>query len=108
MAIKNGIGGYIASFIKFAIELKNQVDNSCSYKIVAISQDDEGNVVIKIQIMGGSTILTCYPKEIVSHNGFLDGFSKQDVRTITYHATKSICMTSIQITNAESHIGNKS
>ena len=95
--IKHSIQEYIASLITLISELKKDVERQVNYKIVDIKTDAQDNTILMIKLSGKQAVVACSPDEIVSHDGFLEGFSKQDVRTITYFATKQLHRPSIEL-----------
>lgn len=63
-----------------------QPDPQNIYRIVDVKQPTTGKLKILIQIIGKATIIACTPQEIVSNDRMIEGFSKKDIRTITYFA----------------------
>ena|SRR3990167_3522272 len=60
------------------------------YRIIEIKQSTYDQHKIIIQVIGKSTIIECSPQEIVAEDRLLEGFSKKDVRTITFLACDQI------------------
>lgn len=61
------------------------------YRIVEIKQGAYGQYKLIIQIIGKSTVIECTPQEVAESDCLLEGFSKKDIRIITYFAcTKNI------------------
>ena len=60
-----------------------------SYRISEIVKLPNGQNKVVIQIVGKSSVIECLPQEIVANDRFLEGFSKKDVRMITYLACSS-------------------
>src|SRR6185295_18398670 len=56
------------------------------YRIVEVKELSTGQYKLTIQIIGKSTVFKCTPQEIVTNDRMLEGFSKKDIRTITYFA----------------------
>jgi len=56
------------------------------YRIVEVKELSTGQYKLTIQIIGKSTVFECTPQEIVTNDRMLEGFSKKDIRTITYFA----------------------
>ncbi|OGT38637.1 MAG: hypothetical protein A3F12_05865 [Gammaproteobacteria bacterium RIFCSPHIGHO2_12_FULL_38_14] len=55
------------------------------YRILDVKQI-AGQYKLIIQVIGKSIAVECTPEEIISNDALLDGFSKKDIRTITYLA----------------------
>lgn len=88
---------YFASIISLVTELRADVENRPSYRIIEIIESPQNICTVKINIVGKQNIFICSPVEIAAHDGFLEGFSKKDIRTITYLATRAICAPTIEI-----------
>lgn len=56
------------------------------YRVVEIKQSSSGQYKLIIQVIGKSTVFVCTPQELVTNDRMLEGFSKKDVRAITYFA----------------------
>lgn len=97
MATQHNLRKYISSLFSLVNELKNDVANRVSYKIFEITVDEQKKTVLKIHVAGKQELISCYPEDIVAHDGFLEGFSKKDVRTITYFATQELHCPSLEI-----------
>jgi hypothetical protein len=68
-------------------ELQNQ---PCDiYRIIEVKQS-AGKYKVVIQLIGKSIFFEYTPQEIVTNDRMLEGFSKQDIRNITYLACESI------------------
>lgn len=67
-------------------QYKEQHQQSTIYRIIEIEQLLSGKYKIIAQIIGKSTLIECTPQELVVDNKMLEGFSKRDIRTITYFA----------------------
>ncbi len=71
------------SFKKFS---NPQQDPQNIYRIVDVNQSPTGQLTILIQIIGKSTVIACTPQEIIENDRMIEGFSKKDIRAITYYA----------------------
>jgi len=80
---------YTALLLKKYNELQQTQENNI-YRIVEIKQSLSGRYRIIIQVIGKSSIIECSPEEIVAVDWLLEGFSKKDIRTITYFACEQI------------------
>jgi hypothetical protein len=60
------------------------------YRLVDIKQNMTGENILRIQLTGKSVFFTCTPHEVVTNDELLEGFSKKDLRTIVYLATKTV------------------
>lgn len=58
------------------------------YRIVEVKLSSSGQYKLNIQIIGKSTVVECTPEEIAADDRMLEGFSKKDIRAITYFACK--------------------
>lgn len=66
-------------------EYYKSVDNNI-YRIIEINQLDSGDYKIIAQVIGKASIFECTPAEAVAKDTILEGFSKRDIRTITFLA----------------------
>jgi len=60
------------------------------YRITEVKQSSSGSCKIAVQLIGKSIQIECTPEEIVADDRMLEGFSKKDVRSITYLACAQI------------------
>jgi hypothetical protein len=58
------------------------------YRIAEIKQTKTNEKVIVIQVIGKSVVFESTPKEIIMDDRLLEGFSKKDIKTISYLAFK--------------------
>jgi hypothetical protein len=80
---------YANWIIKKYTELqKNQDDNI--FRIADIKKNSLGQIKIVVQVIGKSTVFECTPKEIAADTHMLEGFSRANVRTITYFACEEL------------------
>src|SRR3990167_9899295 len=56
------------------------------YRVIEVKQSSSGQYKLAIQVIGKSTVIECAPQEIVENDQMLEGFSKKDIRAITYFA----------------------
>jgi len=103
----------ISSFIEYANwlfkkyhDLKKIQENNI-YRIIEIKKLNSGQYKITIQIIGKSSIIECTPQEIVGIDKILEGFSKKDVRTITYLACHQIKQQKFKVISQEFSENNK-
>lgn len=80
---------YTSLLLKKYNELQQSRENNI-YRIVEIKQLGSNQNKIIVQVINKSSIIECSPREIVAIDWFLEGFSKKDIRTITYLACKQI------------------
>ena len=80
---------YAAWFLKKHNEIK-QAEEKNIYRIIEIKQPSNGQAKIIVQIVGKSAVIECTPQEIVADDNLIEGFSKKDVRTVTYFACQQI------------------
>lgn len=98
---KATLADHFTSFIELLVELKKDVNNRHNYKVKEITKDSRDNTALLIQIFGKEKPLLCFPSEIAEHEGFLNGFSNTDIRTIIYHATKEADKSSLELLQQE-------
>lgn len=79
--------GYVANLLKAYAELQKQFNHTL-YRIIDIKEDNVNNTSLVVQVTGKATVFEISAKEIAADNNMLEGFSKRDVRTITYLASK--------------------
>jgi hypothetical protein len=80
---------YANWIIKKYVELNKYQENNI-FRVANFKKNAFGQTKLIIQIIGKSTVFECTPKEIVSDSSLLEGFSKSDVRTITYFACEQL------------------
>lgn len=73
---------------KYRLQENGQQNNI--YRIVEIKKSHHGQSKLIIQVIGKSSVFECTPQEIVAVDCLLEGFSKKDVRAITYLACEQI------------------
>lgn len=56
------------------------------YRIIEIKQLNTGDHKITAQVIGKASIFECTPAEAVANDSIIEGFSKKDIRTITFLA----------------------
>jgi hypothetical protein len=73
-------------------KFNEQQTQGCIYRITEINQLANDKSTLTIQVIGKSTVIKCTPDEIVANDQMIEGFSKKDIRMITYlaciHANK--------------------
>lgn len=74
---------YTALFIKQYSE--QQVQQNI-YRIAEIKKSPQGLHQLVVQVIGKATVIECTPEEIVLNDRMLEGFSKKDIRAITFFA----------------------
>jgi hypothetical protein len=87
---KSLIEEYFGWILKRYHELQQYKQSQEVYRIVDILMDKRGHYTLQIQLSGKSTFFACTPQEVVTNDELLEGFSKKDIRTITYLATKQL------------------
>jgi len=91
MQIKNFLSlfEYTNWLLKKYNELKQAQENNI-YRVVEIKKRPSGQHTMVVQIIGKSSVIECSPQEIVMNDRLLEGFSKKDVRAITYLACEQV------------------
>jgi hypothetical protein len=77
---------YVAWLFKKYQKLKQETQCTETYRIIKIINPTVGTCKLKIQIIGTDKTLEWEPEYIAKNNQLLEGFSKIDIRTITYYA----------------------
>lgn len=80
---------YTSLLLKKYNELQQTRENNI-YRIIEIRQLISNQYMLVIQVIGKSSVIECTPQEIVATDWLLEGFSKKDIRTITYFACEQI------------------
>jgi hypothetical protein len=80
----------IIDYMKWIIVKQRELQQHSIFRIIDIQPDKFDESIVHVQVANKSTIFQCRPSEIVSNDLFLEGFSKQDIRTITYLATREL------------------
>lgn len=75
---------YTASLLKRYNDLQKKINTI--YRIVDVKKNTSGSASLQVQVIGRSTFIECSPQEILADDNLLEGFSKKDIRTITYYA----------------------
>jgi hypothetical protein len=60
------------------------------YRIAEVKQLPSGENKIVIQVIGKSVFIECTPQELVVDDRMLEGFSKKNIRAITYFACEQV------------------
>jgi hypothetical protein len=86
------ISNYVSWILKKYQELHKELESREAYRIVSIDL-----CKVKINIFGTGKIFESTPQEIVADDQMLEGFSKKDIRRITYHACININKPKFQV-----------
>jgi hypothetical protein len=81
---------YFFSLFKKLQELQQFIQTQNLFRILSIEKNASDEYFFKIQLIGKSTVFDAAPRELAESDILLEGFSKKDVRIITYYATKEI------------------
>ncbi len=80
---------YFNWILRKYLDLQNQTPSrQDAFRIVDIKHKKSGEWIIQVQVIGKASYFTCTPHEIVTNDQLLEGFSKKDIRTITYYASQ--------------------
>lgn len=82
----------IIEYVGWLLEKQRELQQYCTFRIINIKNEPSNEPLLTIQVINKTATFQCYPSEIVKNDILLDGFSKQDIRTITYYATKYITL----------------
>jgi len=78
--------GLIAQYKKLQQDVQQ---NNNAYRILEV-KDENGCIELTIHIIGRNITFKSTPKELAANDALLNGFSRQDVRTITFLATSEM------------------
>ena len=78
----------IAQLLKNYNEQQSAQNNI--YRLLEVRQTLSGNHKLTVQVVGKSSIFECSPQAIVADDKLIEGFSKKDIRIITYLACHSV------------------
>lgn len=82
---------YLAWLFQKYQDLKQESQITETYRIIDVLPSSlNASCKLKIQVIGTDKIVDLTPEHIVKNNHLLEGFSKLDVRTITYHACEEM------------------
>jgi hypothetical protein len=76
---------YIIWLIKQYHQTKQTYANAI-YKVIEVQKQKNGTPTLMVQVCGKNAIFKVSPQEILLDDRLLEGFSKQDIRNITYLA----------------------
>lgn len=62
------------------------INDSTYYRIVDVKTDTDNKSTLIVQLRNKNIVYKFSPKEVLADNALLDGFSKKDIRNITYLA----------------------
>lgn len=79
----------MVDYIGWLIQKHNELQQKPIFRLINITKNKFNEEILHIQIANKAAIFQCKPSEIIPYDNLLDGFSKKDIRTITYLATKS-------------------
>jgi len=79
---------WISWIFKKYQEIQLYVDRQGAFRIADIFQNEKGETILKIQVVGKAASFNCRPEEIVENDQLIEGFSRKDVREITRLATE--------------------
>lgn len=81
----NSMAEYVLWLIKQYHEVK-QSYSANAYRVVDIETDKTGKLAVIVQVCGKHITFKLTPQEILADDNMLEGFSKKDIRAITYLA----------------------
>lgn len=85
-------------YISWLIEKRHEVNKQGTlFKISEIKQNRLGEHLVLIQLVNQAVTFLCKPSLLVNDDHLLEGFSKRDIRAITYLATQEIFQPKYQI-----------
>jgi ribosomal protein S12 len=81
------INNLLAFFQKY--KQSKAVDHTSYYRIIDVKTDSTNRKMLIVQLRNKNVVYKFSPKEVLADNTLLEGFSKQDIRNITYLAYSS-------------------
>lgn len=81
---------YIAWVSKKYNELLQETQNKEIYRIVEVKNHTHETCKVRVHIVGTDKTIEWIPQDILADDRLLEGFSKKDIRTLTYYACKEI------------------
>lgn len=87
----NSLIDYLSFLIKkYHDLLQNQHQLHDAFRIIDIQHNKAEECIVSVQIIGKATVIKCSAQELVKNDTLLEGFSKKDIRTLTYFASQEI------------------
>ncbi len=90
---------YVNWLLKKYQEIQKELQAREAYRIVSINNDGD-ECLIKFHIVGAGKEVTYTAHTIAADDTLLEGFSKKDIRTITFYACQDLKKPAIKITEA--------
>jgi len=81
---------YIGWLFKQYQQAKQEARQREAYKIVAKEANKSGVTRFTVQLSGKATTFKLTAQEIIADDSLMEGFSKQDIRTVTYYACQDL------------------
>jgi hypothetical protein len=90
MSAQLNIISYIKAILEKCYLLQKEINERSAFEIISIEHNKNNECVVCVQITGKTNIFKLTPQEIISDDKLLEGFSKKNIRTLTYYATQEI------------------
>lgn len=86
----SSLGEYLWWILSKYREVQQEAQLNAKYRVLKIIRTPDDTLSLRIQIIGTAKILHWSPQQIVTDDQILEGFSKKDIRTITYYACEEL------------------
>lgn len=89
----------LINWFKAYLKVYEKINPPTIYRVVESSINDDKERVFTIQLIGTAQIFQCTALGVVKDDKLLEGFSKQDVRNISYYANQELLAPKYAITS---------
>jgi hypothetical protein len=80
----------VVAWFKSYQQAYEQINPPAIYRIVDIKKNQKHETILTVQVIGKAVIFHYSPIDIVRDDRLLEGFSKRDIRTITWFAQQEL------------------
>lgn len=87
---RRNLSEYISWLFKSYQELQQNRELHISHKVIGHEQDDRGQYIVKIHVIGKNLAYQTTPEEILANDQVTECFSTKDIRTISYLACENL------------------
>lgn len=78
---------FLMKFLKIYNETQQYLNNNI-YRVIELKERANCSPILVVQVIGKASIFEVTPEEIVKNDSMLEGFSKNDIKTIVLLASK--------------------
>lgn len=93
------LGEYIAWIYGKYRELQKEAESNEKYRLLDVVYTTYETCELKVQIIGTDKIVYWSPQKVAADDNLIEGFSKKDIRAISYFACKEIKKPKYKITS---------